>query len=59
MFIWNDQCDMSDLGQQPEALKLFHQRFIEVLNGAELTSNDIQLSYALSDLRQRMVMGTS
>ncbi|MDZ8257158.1 terpene synthase family protein [Nostoc sp. ChiQUE01b] len=55
LFIWDDQCDMSDLGQQPQALKLFHQRFIEVLNGAELTSNDIHLSYALSDLRQRML----
>ncbi|MEA5625451.1 terpene synthase family protein [Nostoc sp. UHCC 0251] len=59
LFIWDDQCDMSDLGQQPEALKLFHKRFIEVLNGAELTSNDIQLSYALRDLRLRMLQKVS
>ncbi|AVH67867.1 terpene synthase family protein [Nostoc sp. 'Peltigera membranacea cyanobiont' N6] len=55
LFIWDDQCDMSDLGQQPEVLKLFHKRFIEILNGTELESSDIHLSYALSDLRQRML----
>ena len=54
LFIWDDQCDMSDLGKQPELLKAFHQRFLEILNGAELTHQDIPLSYALADLRLRI-----
>lgn len=55
LFIWDDQCDMSDLGKKPEVLKIYHQRFIEILMGAELTSQDIALSYALSELRQRIL----
>ncbi|MBW4616747.1 MAG: terpene synthase [Desmonostoc vinosum HA7617-LM4] len=55
VFIWDDQCDLSDLGKQPEVLKAYHRRFIEILNGAELTNQDIPLSYALRDLRQRML----
>jgi 5-epi-alpha-selinene synthase len=55
LFIWDDQCDMSDLGKQPDVLKIFHNRFLEILNGAELTSQDIPISRALSDLRNRML----
>lgn len=55
LFIWDDQCDMSDLGKQPEVLKLYHKRFLEIFCGAELTSQDIALSHALSDLRQRIL----
>lgn len=55
LFIWDDQCDMSDLGKQPEVLKVYHQRFIEILSGAELTRQDIALNYALKDLRQRIL----
>ncbi|MBD2449771.1 terpene synthase [Nostoc sp. FACHB-152] len=55
LFIWDDQCDMSDLGKQPEAINLYHQRFIEILLGAELTSQDIALSHALNELRQRIL----
>ncbi|BAY25801.1 terpene synthase metal-binding domain-containing protein [Calothrix sp. NIES-2100] len=55
LFIWDDQCDMSDLGEKPEVLETYHKRFIEILNGAELTSNDISLTYALADLRKRML----
>lgn len=55
VFIWDDQCDLSDLGKQPEVLKGFHHRFLEILNGAQLTNNDIPLGYALSDLRERML----
>ncbi|MEH1768765.1 MAG: terpene synthase [Nostoc sp.] len=54
-FIWDDQCDLSNLGKQPDVLKDFHKRFLEILNGAELTSKDIPLAYALSDLRQRIL----
>jgi len=55
LFIWDDQCDMSDLGKQPEVLKVFHKRFLELLNGSELTSNDIPIGHVLSDLRQRIL----
>ncbi len=55
VFIWDDQCDLSNLGKQPDVLKAFHQRFIDILNGAELTSKDIPLAYALRDLRERIV----
>ncbi|QHG17683.1 terpene synthase [Nostoc sp. ATCC 53789] len=53
VFIWDDQCDLSDLGKKPEVLKLFHQRFLEILNGAEVTNQDIALTFALSNLRER------
>ncbi|AFY35094.1 Terpene synthase metal-binding domain-containing protein [Calothrix sp. PCC 7507] len=59
VFIWDDQCDLSDLGKQPEVLKVFHQRFLEILNGSELTKKDTPLSYALGDLRQRMLQKVS
>ncbi|MBD2773803.1 terpene synthase family protein [Iningainema tapete] len=55
LFFWDDQCDMSDLGEQPNLLRMFHKRFIEILDGAELTNQDIPLSYALRNLRQRMI----
>lgn len=55
LFIWDDQCDMSDLGKQPEFMKSFCNRFIEILNGAELTNKDIPLGCALSDIRKRII----
>ncbi|MEH1834975.1 MAG: terpene synthase [Nostoc sp.] len=55
LFIWDDQCDLSDLGKKPEVLKAIHKRFLEILNGAEFTSHDIPLSCALSNLRERML----
>jgi 5-epi-alpha-selinene synthase len=50
---------LSELKKQPELLKAFHKRFIEILNGAELTSKDIPLSHALSNLRERMLQKAS
>lgn len=55
LFIWDDQCDISDLGKQPEIINIFCNRFIEILNGAELTTEDIPLAYALSDIRKRII----
>lgn len=54
MMTWDDECDLSNLSNQPEVLNELHKRFIEVLNGAELTSQDSLRSHALADLRQRM-----
>ncbi len=53
IFIWDDLCDMSEFKKQPEALKVFQQRFIEILRGAEPTKQDIPINHALADLRQR------
>lgn len=55
IFIWDDECDLSDLGKNPELLKAYHQRFLEILNGAELITKDIPLAYALKDIRERML----
>lgn len=52
---WDITCETSELGKQPEKLKTLHQRFIEVLNGAELKSDDIPRTRAFHDLRQRIL----
>jgi 5-epi-alpha-selinene synthase len=55
LFIWDDHCDLSDFKNQPEKLKVVHNRFLEIFTGAEATSKDIPLTHALSDIRQRML----
>ncbi|MBW4645448.1 MAG: terpene synthase family protein [Goleter apudmare HA4340-LM2] len=55
LFVWDDQCDISDLGKQPEIVNTYCNRFIEILNGAKLTHKDTPLTYALSDVRKRII----
>ncbi|QIR39777.1 terpene synthase family protein [Tolypothrix sp. PCC 7910] len=55
LFIWDDQCDVSDLGKKPELVKSLCNRFIEILNGAELTPDDLPLGFALRNIRQRII----
>jgi 5-epi-alpha-selinene synthase len=57
VFIWDDQTDYDNsvLGNQPEIIKAVCNRFIEILNGAEITGEDVPLSFALSDIRQRII----
>ncbi|MBE8999789.1 terpene synthase [Nostoc sp. LEGE 12447] len=55
LFIWDDQCDLSDLRKQPERLKGFHDIFLGILNGKELTNQDVPLAHALSNLRHRIL----
>ncbi|BAY33228.1 Terpene synthase, metal-binding protein [Nostoc carneum NIES-2107] len=55
LFIWDDQCDVSDLGKKPELLKSLCNRFLEILNGAELTHDDLPLGFALRDIRKRII----
>ncbi|MFN6471616.1 MAG: terpene synthase family protein [Nostoc sp. SerVER01] len=55
VFLWDDQCDLSDLGKKPEVLKFYNQRYLEILNGAEVTSEDTALVLALSNLRERIL----
>lgn len=60
LFIWDDQCDfVANLGKRPDLVKDLHKRFLEILNGAQLTNKDIPLSYALSDLRKRILKVSS
>jgi 5-epi-alpha-selinene synthase len=55
LFIWDDQCDLSDLRKQPERLKGFHDRFLEILNGEELMNEDVPFAHALNNLRHRIL----
>ncbi|MBW4512005.1 MAG: terpene synthase [Scytonematopsis contorta HA4267-MV1] len=55
LFIWDDQCDLSDIGKQPEVLNDFHNKFLDILRGAKITSQDIPISHALNNLRQRIL----
>ncbi len=55
VFIWDDQCDLSDLGKKPEVLKIFNQRYLEILNGVEVTSRDTPLALALNNLKERIL----
>ncbi|AKG23809.1 terpene synthase family protein [Calothrix sp. 336/3] len=59
ILMWDDQCDMSEIGEQPLLIKSFHKRFLEVLKGAEVTTKDVPLSHALHDLRERMLPMTN
>jgi 5-epi-alpha-selinene synthase len=55
LFVLDDQCDSSNLGEKPELMKALHNRFLEILNGAEIKKYDTPLSQALGNLRQRML----
>jgi 5-epi-alpha-selinene synthase len=59
LFIWDDQCDMSDIGKQPKLLEVFHQRFLEILNGAKPKIQDIPLGHALADIRCRILQSAN
>ncbi|MBH8575968.1 terpene synthase [Nostocaceae cyanobacterium CENA369] len=59
IIIWDEVSGLLDKGQQVETIKTLHKRFIEILQGSELIDTDIPLSFALSDLRQRMLEVTS
>ncbi|MCC5634212.1 terpene synthase [Nostoc sphaeroides CHAB 2801] len=55
LFIWDEQCDLSDLGKQPKMLENYHQRFLEVLTGTKPTNKDLAITHALYDIRKRMI----
>jgi 5-epi-alpha-selinene synthase len=54
LFAWDDCCDRTELGKSPESLKQVHDRYLEVLDGAE-PSPEAPLERALADLRRRML----
>jgi 5-epi-alpha-selinene synthase len=59
IIIWDEVSGILDKGKQVKKIKFLHKRFIEILHGSNLKNADIPLSFALSDLRQRMLEITS
>ncbi|MBD2504694.1 terpene synthase family protein [Anabaena azotica] len=55
LLLWDDQCDMSEISKQPKVLEAFQNRFLHILQGAEITSKDIALSHVLVDFRRRIL----
>lgn len=55
LFAWDDQCDGTFMGEQPESIDFVQNRFLEILNGAELSGRDGSLHCALKDIRGRLL----
>jgi 5-epi-alpha-selinene synthase len=54
MFLRDDRCDDSEIGEHPEHLAVGDARFLEVLKGEEPTRRDEPLTHAMHDLRRRL-----
>ena len=54
MFLRDDRCDESEVGEQPEHLAADGARFLEILEGEEPTKRDKPLAHAMQDLRRRL-----
>jgi 5-epi-alpha-selinene synthase len=54
LFLQDDDCDEASVGAEPTQLAARHARFRQILRGAEVTTEDLPLTHALFDLRQRM-----
>lgn len=59
IIIWDEVSGLLDKGHQVETIKTWYKRFMEILQGSEITDTDIPLSFALGNLRQRMLEVTS
>jgi 5-epi-alpha-selinene synthase len=59
MIFLDDYYDICHLGKSPQELKFFHNRLLEILGGAELTSQDTPFASALTDLRKRTLQRTN
>lgn len=55
MFLRDDRCDESELGEDPELLARTDSRFLEILGGAQPRAGEDPLGCALHDLRRRVV----
>ncbi|PLZ98232.1 terpene synthase [Fischerella thermalis CCMEE 5268] len=53
MIFLDDYYDTSDFKNKPELIKKLHNRFFEILSGAEITNQDTPYSHALNNLRHR------
>ncbi len=54
LLIWDDRCSEPDLRDRPTVLAPLHARFLDVLDGAALTSQDGPLEHGLHELQQRL-----
>lgn len=54
LFVKDDLCDEARLGANPQQLAELHARWLEILRGAEPTTDEQPLAHALADLRQRL-----
>ena len=54
MFLRDDRCDESEIGEHPESLVPDDIRFLEILKGAEPTEHDEPMAQAMYDLRLRL-----
>ncbi|AOY81997.1 hypothetical protein BJP36_20925 [Moorena producens JHB] len=59
VFTYDDVCDSSDLGNNPNELSAMNNQLLDVLNGAEVTQQDNNFVQALQDIRQRLIQKTS
>ncbi|NEO91175.1 MAG: hypothetical protein F6K56_13380 [Moorea sp. SIO3G5] len=59
VFTYDDVCDSSDLGNNPNELSAMNNQLMDVLNGAEVTQQDNNFVQALQDIRQRLIQKTS
>ncbi len=50
-FLHDDRCDASELGRQPEQIKLLTDRLSEIFAGATVRAKDEPLGHALAELR--------
>ncbi len=55
MFVRDDRCDETELGENPRLLASKDSRFMDILEGAEPRSGEDPLGRALHDLRRRVV----
>ncbi|AOX01553.1 hypothetical protein BJP34_20785 [Moorena producens PAL-8-15-08-1] len=58
-FTYDDVCDSSELGKNPNELSAMKNQLVDVLNGAEVTQQDNNFVQALQDIRQRLIQKTS
>lgn len=54
MFLRDDRCDESEIGEHPEHLAIGDARLLEILKGEEPTKRDEPLAHAMRDLRRRL-----
>jgi len=56
MFLKDDQRDESEFGKHPELVAAANNKYLDILKGSNVISEAQPLSYALRDLRQRLVV---
>lgn len=55
LFLLDDQLDEAHLGKKPELLAAFNVQLLDILKGTDITYHIEPLSFALQDIRQRII----